>query len=715
MADLTQDKLRLLDRLYNLRGDESVITTSIQSRIDDVVSSTNENERIKREQEGIKTDLESELKEFTNQATSFLKSFSNFNDDSFKALNAIDVNLELGTLMSKIREAQPQHENVLNGKIDNTEKIIEEKINEIEKLNGIKKEEEEKLEKAENVKVKLNNLLDDILVNENDSYNRGYIKKLLTELDVFNEEEMSELEFLILFPEKGLTEYVNEYKDREDKFIPVFDRGDNNIFAKDIAIEEEQEEPIREESEEKVEEPVEEPVEEIKPIIEEQEETTITPVIEEKDDTITLFSDKTEEPVSLETENQEEPQEIEESVSKVSESNIIDELGLNVTDEKTKEQILNADESLVRMNDEQLRGIDFTKEDETIRFDNFMYLTDKDLTDKITFLRSKGIGDKTIRKEFLAGNIKYDLESLKNKFESLKTNNIEINENNISLLELDIAKYYENLDILNKAGIELDNKESKIYKEVLSTTDYIKEDTDVLKNYLVKIVRKNGKYAIDAFWNNPVELSSEIDELLENNLEKLIETTPEVLGKNIETVLKVVKFCKENDVPVVDEENQNTFYKYVYDYEEFRKLFETADINNITSKKSNNDAIINNMNNDVTKKIITSLDEIYTLNDYPEVNLDPTSNDKYNKLKSEIETVLDAELVSGNTYKIYDVLVSKNKIERNAKYIIDILSKDGESLEGLEKNILLIASLYNLRLSNDKIKDIITKCIGFVG
>lgn len=715
MADLTQDKLRLLDRLYNLRGDESVITTSIQSRIDDVVSSTNENERIKREQEGIKTDLESELKEFTNQATSFLKSFSNFNDDSFKALNAIDVNLELGTLMSKIREAQPQHENVLNGKIDNTEKIIEEKINEIEKLNGIKKEEEEKLEKAENVKVKLNNLLDDILVNENDSYNRGYIKKLLTELDVFNEEEMSELEFLILFPEKGLTEYVNEYKDREDKFIPVFDRGDNNIFAKDIAIEEEQEEPIKEESEEKVEEPVEEPVEEIKPIIEEQEETAITPVIEEKDDTITLFSDKTEEPVSLETENQEEPQEIEESVSKVSESNIIDELGLNVTDEKTKEQILNADESLVRMNDEQLRGIDFTKEDETIRFDNFMYLTDKDLTDKITFLRSKGIGDKTIRKEFLAGNIKYDLESLKNKFESLKTNNIEINENNISLLELDIAKYYENLDILNKAGIELDNKESKIYKEVLSTTDYIKEDTDVLKNYLVKIVRKNGKYAIDAFWNNPVELSSEIDELLENNLEKLIETTPEVLGKNIETVLKVVKFCKENDVPVVDEENQNTFYKYVYDYEEFRKLFKTADINNITSKKSNNDAIINNMNNDVTKKIITSLDEIYTLNDYPEVNLDPTSNDKYNKLKSEIETVLDAELVSGNTYKIYDVLVSKNKIERNAKYIIDILSKDGESLEGLEKNILLIASLYNLRLSNDKIKDIITKCIGFVG
>ena len=127
MADLTQEKLRLLDRLYNLRGDESIVTTSIQSRIDDIISSTDETERVKREQEGIKTDLESELNTFTKQATSFLEAFSKYDNDSFEALNAVDVNIELGSLVQKLQDEKPRHENQLNEKISDTEKIIEDK------------------------------------------------------------------------------------------------------------------------------------------------------------------------------------------------------------------------------------------------------------------------------------------------------------------------------------------------------------------------------------------------------------------------------------------------------------------------------------------------------------------------------------------------------------------------------------------------------------
>ena len=729
MADLTQEKLRLLDRLYNLRGDESIVTTSIQTRIDDIISSTDETERVKREQEGIKTDLESELNTFTKQATSFLEAFSKYDNDSFEALNAVDVNIELGSLVQKLQDEKPRHENQLNEKISDTEKIIEDKKVEIEKLNENKKEEEEKLQNAENVKVKLNNLLDDILVNENDSYNRGYIKKLLTELGVFNDDETSELEFLILFPEKGLSEYVNEYKDREDKFIPVFDRGENNIFAKDIVIEEDEEaEEPTEEVEETVEETeenniIEEVEETEEPAIIEEEEEEIAPIIEEKEeDIITLYNEEPEESemnlfedknIIEEVNEPEEVQQPEESeLSKILSELNIDESKL---DDKTKEILSNTDESIIRKNDEHLRSIDFAKEDEPIRFDNYMYLADEELGNKITFLRSKGITDKTIKKEFLAGNIKYSVESLKNKFESLKTNNVEIKDNNINLLELDIAKYYENIDKLNKAGIELDEKESKIYKELLSTTDYIDANTEILKNYLIKIVRKNGKYAVDTLWNSPVELSTEIDQLLENDLERLIESNPEVLGKNVETVLKVINYFKENNIPVIDEDNQNTFYKYIYDYEEFRKLFKTAELKDLTSLKSNNDAIIEAMNNDLTKKIITSLDEVYNKENYEEINLDPTSNDKYNRLKDDVINTLKAEQVSGNIYKIHDELISKNKIERNAKYIIDVLAKDGESLEGLEKNILLIAALYNLRLPENDVKDIVNDYIGFIG
>ena len=49
------------------------------------------------------------------------------------------------------------------------------------------------------------------------------------------------------------------------------------------------------------------------------------------------------------------------------------------------------------------------------------------------------------------------------------------------------------------------------------------------------------------------------------------------------------------------------------------------------------------------------------------------------------------------------------------KIIVDVLAKDGESLEGLEKNILLIAALYNQRLTNDVIKNTVNDIIGFIG
>lgn len=730
MADLTQDKIRLLDRLYNLRGDESIITTSIQSKIDNIISEAEETERIKREHEGIKTDLESELKTFTNQATSFLETFSKFDNSSFKALNAVDIDLELGDIVSKLKEAQPRHEEHLSSKISDIKNEIINNEEKIKLLSTDRKEEEEKLQNAENVKSKLNNLLDDILVNENDSYNRGYIKKILNELEVFDEEETSELEFLILFPEKGLTEYVNNYKDREDKFIPIFDEENKEEKIIEINNYDITEEDSKEEKEEPVFEPVseenEEEIEDEKDS--ENEEPIFTPVIEEKEeDIITLYNEEKEdeesseesfeikaEDIKIEEENEVEPTE------EVKDNNLIEFFkSLNVEIDSIEESVTNilnnTDKDLIKKNIEQLKAIDFTNDELFTKVDNYMYLTDKELSQKINFLRSKGVNDKNIRKEFVSGNLIYDLETLQSKFETLKNNNIDISDNNLSILELNVANYFDNIEKLNKAGIELDEKESRNYKEVLSVINHIDEDTEILKNYLIKIVRKNGKYAVDALWNNPIELSMSIDSLLENDLEKLIESNPEVLGKNAETILKVVKYCEDNNIPVFDEDNQNVFYKYIYDYEEFRKLFAQAELPKVISHKDNNDSIISNIKNDMTRKLIETLDENYSKDKFNTINLDPTTNDKYSKIITNALDTLKAEQVSGNIYKMNNLLVSKNKLERNVKIIVDVLAKDGESLEGLEKNILLIAALYNQRLTNDVIKNTVNDIIGFIG
>ena len=68
-----------------------------------------------------------------------------------------------------------------------------------------------------------------------------------------------------------------------------------------------------------------------------------------------------------------------------------------------------------------------------------------------------------------------------------------------------------------------------------------------------------------------------------------------------------------------------------------------------------------------TKKIITSLDEVYNKENYEEINLDPTSNDKYNRLKDDVINTLKAEQVSNTEITISGI--DKQKVTEFAANI----------------------------------------------
>ena len=71
------------------------------------------------------------------------------------------------------------------------------------------------------------------------------------------------------------------------------------------------------------------------------------------------------------------------------------------------------------------------------------------------------------------------------------------------------------------------------------------------------------------------------------------------------------------------------------------------------------------------------------------------------------------EVSSPNTYRIAGIPVSKKKVERNLMFLLDMVIKEGRSLQGLEKDIMLIAILHNLRVNEETMKNIVNSAMGF--
>ena len=133
----------------------------------------------------------------------------------------------------------------------------------------------------------------------------------------------------------------------------------------------------------------------------------------------------------------------------------------------------------------------------------YMYLTDPTLSSKLTLFRGKGISDSIIKTLLEKGLLTDSLENITKKVETIEANGEKLNEENLRLLKKDLVTYYKRIELLKSLGIELDANELRNYVELIIRTPYLEADIEVLKQYMVRIVRKNGKYALEIFWKSP--------------------------------------------------------------------------------------------------------------------------------------------------------------------------------------------------------------------
>lgn len=338
----------------------------------------------------------------------------------------------------------------------------------------------------------------------------------------------------------------------------------------------------------------------------------------------------------------------------------------------------------------------------------YMYLTDPNLPTKVTLFKDKGLSDKLIKSLIENGILTDSLDEITKKIELIETNDSKLSETNIMLLKKDLITYYKRIELLKSLGIELDNNELRNYMELLINCPYIDEDIAVLKQYMIRIVRKNSKYALDLFWKSSKELIDTLDRMLEANLENVINTNPETLSLDVNELLKRIKYCKENGISYYNDERETT-ESYIINPLDFKKRFPDVNTNTITLE-NHNDKIAEMLGtNEFFGTLLQSLNDYYSKETFENI---PISED-VRIIIDNFENKFNVNKISNNTYNYQGLMISKKKVERNLTVLINTVIKHEQSISNIEKEIILIAILHNQNISEETMRNIVDSAMGF--
>ena len=759
MAQLSQNTIRLLDRLFNLKGEDNVIIKRIKDEI-----STTENEMTvttqeKNNNEVQKNELQGKLTVFQNQSDSFKAVFEGIDDATFASLREIGIEFEISKMLSTIEEKAPDYIASLNDQINEYGKKIEDNEHKIEELTNNLENLHRNQATSEEDRLKLTSLLDQSLSSseiEREVLTVNFVKKILSLFDLFDENEIKELTKIIMFPDDGLFEYAKNYDKRlANGEISLDDQSsvteDNNIEEikpiEDISPSEETEEENNESStaeiykEEITSSETTPDVEE--PSVEDNQEEIINITNDDSTSEIDLSSlnnsSENEEPKELEEETEEttidsepttiipiiepDPEPVEESIEE-----FLEKIGLSIqkfTDynETPVSEIMaylnQIDRTLIERNYEILRSLNVDEETIYKYFQNILYLADSDLNNKITILRAKGINDKIITQNLneLKSCFRLSYEEFQKRINAIETMDGSLTEENAYLLSYDVSLYEENLSLLNDAGYDMSEEEKRNFCYVLSTSINTKEIIEILKNYLISITRKNGKYALGVLWQKPYNLLTGIDDLIEYNLENIIATNPEVLATNIDNIIRRVKYCEENGIPVSEEGATVSYFDYILNQERFTKKFGQVELPTLANRHEINQILAEIISAKENREELHKLSEILkdyyaSTKMYSKIELNAEQEQELSSLLQKMTNNLKAELIGKNTYKLNNLYISKNKLERHLAIFLSH-KEELNNQDNYENEILLMAALYNMRQDEGNLQKFVTETLGF--
>lgn len=293
MKILSPEVTRLLDKLYNLRGEDSVIfkeMASAEEKAEETrVRTTEEKSSLQEKIAG----LEKTSKNLSEQGKKLADVLSNIDKNEYATvIERLDINFDPEALTKKLNDTLPGTIDEVNNDIKESQENlvrVEEEMNsaitEIEEI-GIRRDA------AVANQAKLNEYFD-LALNGNINITRDSITALLEQFD-FSEEETREAAKILMFPEDALYDYDAKLKEAEKRSISEVMQEAKNYEepAKEEVTETESDEAVQEVevAEEKVETREEQPEEIVETKVESAPVETAEKTFD-KEDLMDLFSE----------------------------------------------------------------------------------------------------------------------------------------------------------------------------------------------------------------------------------------------------------------------------------------------------------------------------------------------------------------------------------------------------------------------------------------
>ena len=411
MKALSNEVKTLLDRLYNLRGEDSVILKKMNKEREDAIETQ---ERTKNEKEVLLQEIEkldNDEKTLAAEGEKLTAVLSKINRDDFaNVLAKLNIDFEPALINEKLNSMLPDTiSKIATEKKDASEKLenVEEEMNNaiarVEEL-GIRKDE------ALNNQAKLNEYFD-LALSGSINITRDAITSLLEKFN-FSENDQREAAKLLMFPEDALYEYDASFKSGDKQ---------SGKSITDVLVE------AKQESKESIFDSVVAP---IAPIVEDKKETIIKEEVENvKEDSEgplleDIFSKVINQIEIPEVENKNEDKVENEKTEKeklmeLLKENNLDNIGFN--DDELKKIMEHYDEDTLNRNVNTLKE---NKIELGILKKNYQLLYDKELALKIEKLLGIGKAAKDIS---LMPSVltKYDLQGLNNTINVLEISGLD--------------------------------------------------------------------------------------------------------------------------------------------------------------------------------------------------------------------------------------------------------------------------------------------------
>ena len=232
MKMLNSEITNLLDRLYNLRGDDSIVLVSMEKERNLAVETKERTSSLKTELQSKINDLTSEENVLVKEGEKLVEVLGTINKAEFaNVINHLNINFDPEAIRAEVEHTLPA----------TLERVAIEKENAGKELVKVEDEMNEAITKIEELGIRRDEALSnqerlnryfDLALSSNINITRDEITSLLAKFD-FTEEEQREAAKLLMFPEDGLFEYENN---RQDK--PISGKSISEVIqeAKDIPI-----------------------------------------------------------------------------------------------------------------------------------------------------------------------------------------------------------------------------------------------------------------------------------------------------------------------------------------------------------------------------------------------------------------------------------------------------------------------------------------------